>query len=351
MSATTLTDRERAADSATRSRGSAAGQGHHGSHRDNEAHQGKRQRGAASQSGTRGQRRREAAWGYAFVAPAIVLFCVMGAYTLFFGLEVSFAQWNGLTPTWKWVGFKNYLDLLGGSPLYSPEVRQAALNTVIVMVVVPIATVCIAFPLAIILNQVKRLSGVFRSVYFIPYVTTGVAVYMAWKYVLEPDGAFNALLTMFGLGSLSQPQGWLGNPDTALGTLIVIMVWSAVPVAMLLYLTGLQSIDGAVLEAAKIDGAGWWRTNVSIIRPLLAGTTAIIVLLNVRDGLQGFQIFLLMTNGAPAGRTNVLGLEVYDLAFQKLLAPTLGLSSALGWLLFIAALVVAFINQKVTKER
>ncbi|ARU53759.1 sugar ABC transporter permease [Cellulosimicrobium cellulans] len=296
-------------------------------------------------------RGKEVAWGYVFIAPALLLFLVMGVYTLFFGAQLSFVRWNGLTPTWEWVGLKNYADLLWASPIYAPVVHRAALNTLVVMIAVPILILAVAFPLAIVLNQARRFAGVLRSVYFVPYVTAGIAVYMAWQYVLEPNGAINLLLRALGLGSLAQPQGWLGNPSTALPTLIVIMVWSGVPVAMLLYLTGLQSIDSSVLEAAQLDGAGWWRTNFSVVLPLLKGTTAVIMLLNVRDALQGFQIFLIMTNGGPAGRTNVLGLETYDLAFQQQLAPTLGLASALGWLLFFAALAVAIVNQRVTREK
>ncbi len=303
----------------------------------------------------RGRRRRyqsrEVAWGYAFVAPAIVLFAVMGVYTLVWGLELSFVQWNGLTPHWNWVGLQNYKDLLWDSPVFSPPVRAAAENTVWVMVAAPVLTVLISFPLALALNQARRFAGLLRSVYFVPYVTTGIAVYMAWQYVLEPNGAINTLLRALGLGSLSQPQGWLGNPDTALGTLIVIMVWSAVPVATLLYLTGLQTVDPALIEAAQIDGAGWWRANRSVIWPLLRGTTLVILLLNLRDALQGFQIFLIMTDGGPGQHTNVLGLQTYRLAFQSQLAPTLGLASALGWMLFVAALIVAFINLRVTRER
>ncbi|MFD4991146.1 carbohydrate ABC transporter permease [Cellulosimicrobium cellulans] len=296
-------------------------------------------------------RGKEVAWGYVFIAPALLLFLVMGVYTLFFGAQLSFVRWNGLTPTWEWVGLKNYADLLWASPIYAPVVHRAALNTLVVMIAVPILILAVSFPLAIVLNQARRFAGVLRSVYFVPYVTAGIAVYMAWQYVLEPNGAINLLLRALGLGSLAQPQGWLGNPSTALPTLIVIMVWSGVPVAMLLYLTGLQSIDSSVLEAAQLDGAGWWRTNFSVVLPLLKGTTAVIMLLNVRDALQGFQIFLIMTNGGPAGRTNVLGLETYDLAFQQQLAPTLGLASALGWLLFFAALAVAIVNQRVTREK
>ncbi|MEV4759590.1 sugar ABC transporter permease [Micromonospora sp. NPDC049559] len=303
----------------------------------------------------RGRRRRyqgrEVAWGYALVAPAIVLFAVMGVYTLFWGLQLSFVRWNGLTPTWTWVGVQNYLDLLYASPVFAPPVRTAALNTVWVMVAAPLLTVAISFPLALALNRARRFVGLLRSVYFVPYITTGIAVYLAWQYVLEPNGAINTLLRALGLGTLSQPQGWLGNPDTALPTLIVIMVWSAVPVATLLYLTGLQTIDPALIEAAQIDGAGWWRVNLSVVWPLLRGITAVILLLNLRDALQGFQIFLIMTDGGPGEHTKVLGLETYRLAFQTQLAPTLGLASALGWMLFVAALIVAFVNLRVNRER
>ncbi|WP_411113039.1 carbohydrate ABC transporter permease [Streptomyces sp. 029-5] len=296
------------------------------------------------------EKRRQAAWGYLFVAPAIVLFAVMGVYTIVYGFSLSFAQWNGFWPEWNWRGFRNYTDLLGGSPTYWPIVKKAAVNTLWVVIAVPLLTVLVAFPLALVLNQVKRFQGVLRSVYFVPYVTTGIAVYFAWNYILEPNGAVNLLLKTVGLGSLQQPQGWLGNPDTALATMIVVMVWSAVPVAMLLYLTGLQSLDSSLLEAAQIDGAGWLRSTTTVVWPLMKPITVVVLLLNVRDSLQGFQSFLIMTNGGPGDSTSVLGLETYRLAFLSELSPTLGLASALGWLLFLAALVVAFINQRVMRR-
>jgi ABC-type sugar transport system permease subunit len=187
-------------------------------------------------------------------------------------------------------------------------------------------------------------------VYFLPYVTSGIAVYFAWQYVLQPDGAINLLLRSLGLGSLEQPQGFLGNPSTALPTLIVVTVWSGVPVSMVLYLAGLQAVDPTLIEAAQIDGAGTWRIVRSVLWPLLRPITAIIVLLGVRDSLQGFQTFLIMTNGGPGNHTNVLGLETYRLAFLSRLAPTLGLASALGWLLFLAALALAAINVRALRR-
>jgi multiple sugar transport system permease protein len=295
-------------------------------------------------------RRSEAAWGLGFVAPAIVLFAVMGVYTIGYGFSLSFASWNGFTPHWTWVGLRNYADLLWRSPVYAPIVHEAALNTLWVMIAVPIATVAISFPLALLLNSIRRFKTVLRSVYFLPYVTAGIAVYFAWQYILEPDGAINLLLRTVGLGSLQQPQGFLGNPSTALPTLIVVTVWSSVPVSMLLYLAGLQSVDSNLIEAAQIDGAGWWRITRSILWPLLRPITAVIVLLNLREGLQGFQTFLIMTNGGPGNHTNVLGLETYRLAFLSRLGATLGLSSALGWLLFIAALILAMANQRLMRR-
>lgn len=310
--------------------------------------------GGAHGPGKRPRRREfggEALSGYLFVAPAVVLFAVMGLYTVGYGFLLSFASWNGFMPHWTWVGLDNYADLLWRSPIYAPRVRDAGLNTLWVMIAVPALTVMVSFPLAVLLNQARRMRAVLRSVFFLPYVTSGIAVFFAWRYILQPDGAVNLLLGQLGLGSLQQPQGWLGNPDTALPTLIMVTVWGAVPVSMLLYLTGLQSIDRSLLEAAQLDGAGWWRTNASVVWPLLRPITAIVVLLNLRDSLQGFQTFLVMTNGGPGDHTNVLGLEAYSLAFLKELRPTLGLASALGWLLFAAALVLALINLRALRSK
>ncbi|GAA4465030.1 carbohydrate ABC transporter permease [Phytohabitans houttuyneae] len=295
-------------------------------------------------------RRSETAWGYAFVLPAIALFAVMGVYTIVYGFSLSFASWNGFTPEWRWVGLKNYADLLWADPQYAPLVHQAALNTMWVMIAVPVLTVLVSFPLAVLLNSVRRLKTVLRSVYFLPHVTSGIAVYFAWVYVLQPDGAINLLLRSLGLGSLQQPQGFLGNPTTALPTLIVITVWTSVPVAMLLYLASLQAVDPSLIEAARVDGASTWQVTRRIVWPLLRPITAIVVLLALRDSLQGFQTFLIMTNGGPGNHTNVLGLQTYRLAFLSQLSPTLGLSSALGWMLFVGALVLAAINVRVLRR-
>ncbi|MET7334672.1 sugar ABC transporter permease [Nonomuraea sp. NPDC005650] len=295
-------------------------------------------------------RRRRRLVGWAFVAPAVVLFLVMGAYTIASGFLLSFAKWNGFTPDWRWVGLGNYADLLYADPSLAADLRRAAGNTAQVMVAVPLLTVAVSLPLAVMLNSITRLRAVLRSVYFLPYVTSGIAVYYAWRYVLQPDGAINLLLGSLGLGGLRQPQGFLGNPDTALPTLIVVLVWSSVPVATLLYLSGLQAIDRGIVEAARIDGAGSWHVLRRVIWPLLRPITVAVVLLGVRDALHGFQIFLITTNGGPGGHTDVLGLMAYRLAFMKGLAPSLGHASALGWLLFAGAVLLTLANARLLRR-
>ena len=119
--------------------------------------------------------------------------------------------------------------------------------------------------------------------FFLPYVTAGIAVYYAWRYVLEPDGAVNLALRAVGLGSLAQPQGFLADPDTALPTLIVIMVWGSVPVAMLLYLSRPAGDRPRGDRGASLDGAGPVRRLRHITWPLLVPITVAIVLLGLRD--------------------------------------------------------------------
>ena len=180
-------------------------------------------------------------------------------------------------------------------------------------------------------------------------MTSGIAVFYAWRFMFEPDGSINAILKGVGLSALAQPTGFLGNPGSSLGSVIAVLVWSNVPLAMLLYLTGLQTIPDSVIEAARIDGASSFRTTWSVTLPLLNPITALIVIIELREALQNFQVFLLMTNGGPVNSTNTLGLQTYTFAFGA--SSDLGYASALGWMLAIVAVVLAVVNLRVLRSR
>lgn len=287
--------------------------------------------------------------GLLFVAPAAVLFAVFGVYTVVYGFLLSFARWNGFSPDWTWTGLDNYVDLLGGNPAVSPVMVKAAGNTVIGMIVLPVIVIVIGLALALLLNSIRRLRGLLRTVYFIPFVTTGIAVYYAWRFMYQPDGVVNAVLDAIGLHALAPADGFLGSTSTALGAVIAVQVWSNVPIAMLLFLTGLQTIPESVVEAARVDGASALRTVWSIILPLLNPITALVVVIMLRESLQNFQLYLLMTNGGPVNASNTLGLQTYTFAFGR--SSDLGYASALGWLLAIVAIVLALVNLRVLRSR
>ncbi|GAB3141934.1 carbohydrate ABC transporter permease [Marisediminicola antarctica] len=287
--------------------------------------------------------------GLLFVAPAAALFAVFGVYTIVYGFSLSFARWNGFSPNWTWTGIQNYLDLLGANPPLATSVRVASQNTLVVMVVLPIAVSAIGLVLAVLLNSIRRFRALLRTVYFLPYVTTGIAVFYAWRFVYEPNGSLNAILSGLGLTSLVQRDGFLGNPFTSLAAVLFVLIWANVPIAMLLYLTGLQTIPESVVEAARVDGASTFRTLRSVILPLLNPITALVIIIQLREALQNFQVFLLMTNGGPVDSTQVLSLRTYQLAFDQ--ASDLGYASALGWMLAAVAIVLAVINLRILRSR
>ncbi len=254
---------------------------------------------ASSPSRTQSGGRREAITGYLFIAPAVVLFLLLGAYTIGYGFVLSFVRWNGLSIDREWVGLSNFRDLLWGDPVLSATVRSAAGRTLVVMVATVVATVAISLPLALALDSIRRFKGFLQTIYFLPYVTAGIAVFYAWRFVLLPDGAINSLLEQVGLGSLAPVNGFLGDASTALPATIAVLVWMTVPLGILLYLSGLQSIDRGLIEAARLDGASPARIATAIFWPLLRPITALLVALVLRSVLQEFQVFLLMTNGGP----------------------------------------------------
>lgn len=295
---------------------------------------------------------RESAVGLLFVAPALSVFIIFGPYTLIYAFLLSLHQWNGFSPDWTWVGAQNYRDLLGGDPLTAQLVRKALGNTAIVLVALPVCVIAISLPLAMLLNSIGPLRTALRTVYFLPYVTTGIAVFYAWRFLYEPDGVINASLRAIGLGTIAQPQGWLGNTTTALPAVLAVMVWATVPLGVLLYLTGLQSISPELIDAARIDGAGPVKQLRHVLWPMLAPVTALLVVIGLKESIHNFQYFLLLTNGGPIDSTDTLGLEVYRQSFgRENLAPNLGYGSALGWMLFVAALVLSLIVLRVLRDR
>ncbi|MGI8880003.1 MAG: carbohydrate ABC transporter permease [Jatrophihabitans sp.] len=274
---------------------------------------------------------------------------MFGLFTLGYGLRLSFVQWNGINPNWTEVGLRNFKELLWSDPDLSQQVRASFYRTGFVMIVLSVGLVAVSLPIAVVLNSVRRFKALLRTIYFLPYVTTGIAVFYAWRFILLPDGGLNRILDAVGLSGWTSRDGLLGTSGNALPTATAILLWSTVPLGILLYLAGLQSIDRSLVEAARVDGAGSWRLFWSVYWPLLRPTTALLVAIGLRSALHEFQVFLLMTNGGPLDSSTTTSLFSFQLAFGT--NSQYGYASALGWMLFVLGIVISGLAFVVLRRR
>jgi len=300
------------------------------------------------------RRRLPARWwvGYLFMAPALLLFLVLGAYCVTFSFALSFFQWDGFSTTWRWVGLDNFAYFLYGDPATAQVFRDSLLHNIEIAAIVPISSCLVGLALALLLNRSGRISRLFRTLYYLPAITAGVATLYTWQLIYQPGGVLSALLTALHAPNLVPYDGWLGTPSLALPAVMVVMIWSSAPGAMLMYLAGLQTLDKEVLDAAAMDGAGAWPRLRYIIWPLLFPITVILMILGMDVAIQDYGTVYLMTNGGPAGATSLVGLLVFQHATQMGGTDTgLGLGSAMGWTLFLFTFVLAMLNLRLFRAK
>ena len=306
------------------------------------------------------RRRLERRWwvGYLFIAPAVALFLLVGVYTVYRSLKLCFYSWDGYSATMSWVGLNNFKEFLGANPVATDEFTEALKHNILLCLVVPAASCLIGLALALLLNRSGKVIYLLRTAFFLPVVCGGVATLYTWQLLYQPGGVISNFFSILHLGNLVPYNGFLGDTSTALPSVIVVFIWGSAPLAMLLYLAGLQSISPEVLESAQIDGANAWHRLWLITWPLLYPVTALLVIMFLNTVIQDYQTVFLMTNGNPANATNVVGLMVYNYA-QALsnsnggvtVSGGMGTGSAMGWLLALLTFVVAMVNLRVFRAR
>lgn len=243
-----------------------------------------------------------------FLAPAVAIYLFIVVMPSFRGGFFSFTDWNGLGEDWAFVGFQNFVDVFSDR-----AARAALLNTVILAVVATVVQNAIGLALALGLNSMVKSRYVLRVIFFAPVVLTPLVAGYVWSYLLSPSGAVNEGLRAVGLGAFA--QDWLGNPQFALGSIIVAIVWQFSGYSMVIFLAGLQAIPEEIIEASIIDGAGAWRRFWSVIFPLLNGAVVINVMLSLIGGLKQFDQVVAMTGGGPGTATETISTLIYKNAF------------------------------------
>jgi multiple sugar transport system permease protein len=253
-------------------------------------------------------------------------------------LVLSFSQWD-LIGEIHWVGIDNYLTALA-----DPAVLGALRNTLTFILGYLPSVVLIALGLALLLNRRIRGRVVFRAIYFVPVVTSWVAVSLIWKWLLNPQYG----LVNFALGAIGiKGPGWLFDPAWAMTGVILTSVWKDIGFVTVIYLAGLQDIPEPLYEAAALDGATPWQRFWAITFPMLAPTTFFVTTISLISSFQVFDQVWIMTQGGPAGATSVMVEQIYKNAFSYY---KMGYASAISWVLF-ALIFAVTIAQNLLQKR
>jgi multiple sugar transport system permease protein len=296
--------------------------------------------GAAPWRSTYGRR---ALAGYGFIAPAMVFLIGFALLPFLFTVYVSFHDWNMLTAvtSMPFRGLDNYSYLIFEDPLF----RQTFANTFIFAAGNVAISSVLALGVALLLNGEARIPTFWRAVYFLPYVTSSVAISIVWANLYHPSyGLFNGILELLRL----PPMRFLASLETALPSVIAVAVWHAVGYYMIIFLAGLQSIPLEVYEAAKVDGANALQRFRSITLPLLRPTLLFVAVVNTLGSLQVFDLVFVLTNGGPVNATNTVVLYMYQTAFNF---TRMGRASAMAVLLFLVILVVTLVQLRLLRSK
>ncbi len=255
-------------------------------------------------------RRAQARLGIALVVPLVVLVGLFFLIPLGSAVYFSLVDFHGFEADPPFVGFDNFTELA-----QDPAVWPALLNNIIWIVVGTVVPLVFGLLVAVLLWNVRRGSTFYRLAFFLPYVLPAAAIGVVWGWIYDPiRGWLNLALELVGLGSLG--TGWLGNPDTALGAILVTAIWTSTGFVVVIFLAALRNVDVELIDAATIDGANAAQRLWNVILPQIMPVFLMVTTITLIGGFAVFDIVFVMTGGGPAGATEVLGTYAYSSAFQ-----------------------------------
>ncbi|WP_154794133.1 carbohydrate ABC transporter permease [Occultella kanbiaonis] len=283
-------------------------------------------------------RRRDAATGYAFVAPAVIGAIAFVIVPLGAVIWYSLHEWNVLANTFTFVGPQNYQDMLSDGALHDSLIASLWFSLGVVVL-----NITLSLFLAVLLNQHLPGTTLFRVLFFTPVVVSLVAWTIVWGFLLQADNGINGFLAEFGITG----PNWLRNNVTAMISVIVVQVFKNVGLNMVLFLSALQSVPEEIQEAARLDGAGAWRRFFSITLPMISPTMLLVAILTVVGSLETFALIDVLTDGGPGTSTTVLVFYLYRQAFEF---NQFGYASAISVLLFVIVLALTLLQWQTRKR-
>jgi raffinose/stachyose/melibiose transport system permease protein len=279
--------------------------------------------------------------GYLYILPAFAVFAVFVIAPMIDGAWISLFQWDGVTPG-RWVGLGNYR-----SALSDPAVRSAFMHSLVLVLFYAALPIAVGLGLTALLSH-SRVRGItaVRTIIFLPQVLAAVVIGVSWKWLYDPQGPINELLSAIGLGGLRRP--WLGDFTTALPAVGVIGTWVTTGLCLVLFMAGVQRIPLSRYEAARVDGAGPLREFFAVTLPGLRNELAVALSLTVITALRSFDIIFVTTKGGPGTETTVPSLLIYQRAF---VTGQVGSAAAIGAIMGVLILALSVGITRLVEER
>jgi len=277
-------------------------------------------------------------FGYIYGGPVIIAFLVFNLYPMVLGLYLSFTKWDILSPP-TFIGLGNWADLFKDDLLL-----RAVLQTLYYAVVSVTGATALSIALALALNQRLKTIGFYRTFFFLPAVTSLVAIAMVWRWIYNTEfGVLNAFLGSLGIN----PVNWLGDPVLAMPAVILMSIWRSAGFNTVLFLAGLQGVPQEYYEAAEIDGASKWDRFVHITLPLISRTTFFVVVNGLIGSWQVFDQVYILTRGGPLLSTVTVVYLIYSNGFEWYKT---GYAAAMAYGLFLIIIALTAIQFRLQKR-
>ena len=288
---------------------------------------------------TQPRRRRETVTAWAFLAPSMLHLAVFSFAPILFAFYLAMHRWSLVEPVRPFVGVANFARML-----HDPLVWISLRNTLLYVLYVPVSA-AIALGVALALSRSTWGARAVRTMFFLPYVSSVVAVTLVWQWMYHADfGLINYLLSFVHV----RPVDWLGNPKTALLAVMAVSVWVQLGYQMTVFLAGLNGIPQTYLDAARVDGAGAWQRFWKVTFPLLRPVTLFVLVTGVIGSFQVFTYVYVLTEGGPLHATDVIAYRIYQTAWEFL---QFGYASALAVLLFVVLFAVTRVQFRLLGRR
>ena len=276
---------------------------------------------------------------FLFTVPAVLLYLIFFAFPVVSGLFYSLTDWNGISPTFQFVGLQNYLSVFQDKLTMSAVGRTFWYTLVMTFLVTALSVL-----LAVLLNQKLKLQGFWRVTYFFPAVMSSITIGLIFNQI------YYHVVPLVGksLGIALMSKNPLSNRNLAMWAIMLIQIWKETAVPTVLILAALQSISADLYEAATIDGATGMQSFWNITLPLVKPTIGVAALMSIRSGLMMFDYVKATTNGGPANATTTIAVSIFKHAFTDM---KFAYSSAESILVFIVIMLIALVQIKMVQER